>query len=87
MDLIKHKNEICDYIDKKIVPKHTNIRKCTIHVLPESLEKELEIIINAYLSCDADDLNEIKNIVQDEIEKKFSLTPNELSKILLLVVY
>lgn len=86
MNLRENYEIMYQFIINEIMPIHTELIKCTMHILPNNTEKEIEYIFKVTFSSTVNDKNKLKKDILNELKIKFNLDNENLNKILLIFI-
>ena len=86
MNLRENYEKMYQFIINEIMPKHRELLKCTMHILPNKIEKEIEYIFKISFSSTVNDKIKLKNDIINELKIKFNLDNDNLSKLLLIFI-
>lgn len=87
MDLIENREEMYQFILTEIMPKYNDLLKCTMHIPPRIMGKDIEYIFNVTFNATLDDRNKWENEILKELQIEFDLDEDNLNKILLIFKY
>lgn len=86
MNLRENYEKMYQFIINEIMLKHRELLKCTMHILPNNMEKEIEYIFKINFSSTVNDKIKLKNDIINELKIKFNLDNDNLNKILLIFI-
>lgn len=86
MNLRENYEIMYQFIINEIMPKHRELLKCSMHILPNNMEKEIEYIFKVPFSSTVNDKNKLKKDIINELKIKFNLDNDNLSKLLLIFI-